>query len=247
MFVSECRPDRSRCMVRARIIRDQTARNSIPQSPGLTLAGPLRIGSAHFCCRASVGVEAQIYQRRCAPFCPMFAKGHQTGGRPAITPEPSHRGAREGGAIIARTGDHRNRHQSGDPSPIFPAHELRQIVRPHQPHKVAFGPAQDELAKRIDRETRAQFALNRADPDWGPAGLSARRSETLGERRHACSRFQRISRRHQPPHFIERKSITGKQRNSPVPAMRRVETAAQKADPGGVQGRTWPEPRTCHL
>ena len=169
------------------IFRDLTTRNPVPQRPRRQAAGPLRIGAAHRRCRALVGVETQIYQRRCAPSCPMPTDGHQTGTRSAIAPEPGHRGAREGSAIIARTGDNRNRHDPRDPAPIFPACELREIVRSHQPDEPLPRPTADEFAQGIDGVTGAQFALDGADANRCSSGLKAGRGEALGKHRFASA------------------------------------------------------------
>src|SRR3546814_4482291 len=47
--------------------------------------------------------------------------------------------------------------------------------------------------------------------------------------------LQRIARRHQPPQFVEAERIDGIQADRPMPAMRRVEAAAEKA--GGDHSR----------
>ena len=131
---------------------------------------PIGIGAAKGRRRTMVRVETQDHQCRSAPSGPV----RETGGGYAITPQPGHRGAREGSAIIARTRDHRNRHRLRDAAPVTPAVELGQIVRPHQPHEFAFGIAAHQPSQGIDSIARPQLPLDRGGADRCAARLSRR-------------------------------------------------------------------------
>ena len=61
---------------------------------------------------------------------------------PDEAPQPAHRARRAGIAIIARAGNHRNRHHARQAPPVLPLVELGDIVRAHQPDEaVAAGSA----------------------------------------------------------------------------------------------------------
>ena len=204
-------------------------------------AGPVRIGAANRSRRTRIGIETQMYQRRCAPSCPVA----QAGGRPPVTAEPGPRGAREGSAVIARTGDHRNRHAAGNRAPAAPAVKLGKIVAAHQPDETMLRKPPDKLAQGINGVAGAQLALDRCRHDWRSTSLTARRSESGRKRRHTDPGLQGIARRNQPPHRIEPKRLGGEQRDPAMPAVRGIEAPAKEPDP--AQGRTCPVPRTSHL
>ena len=216
-------------------------RQTIPQALAVKAAGPVWIGAANGSCRARIGIKTQMYQRGCAPSCPVF----QTGCGPPVSAEPSPGEARPGSALIARTGDNRNRHGAGDLLPGFPLAELHQIVAAHQPDKPMFGIARLQLAQRIDGIARAEFAFDHSRHDAGAAGLLAGGGEAGGERRHSSFGLERIAGRDQPPDFIKPQCFTRKQTDPAVAAMRRVKTPAQKTN--RFQDLTCPVPRTNHL
>ena len=190
-------------------------------------ARPVRISAANRCRRTRIWIETQMYQRGCAPSCPVL----QTGLRAPVTAEPGHRGAREGSAIIARTRDNRNRHGAGDAAPVTPAMELREIIAAHQPDEAHFGIAPAQRPQGIDGEHRAQFALDRGGPDRCAPGLPAGRGEPHREGRHAGCGFERIARRNQPPHLIQPKGLAREQADPAMAAVRGIEAPAEKPDP----------------
>ena len=204
-------------------------------------ACPVRVRLPQGGGRPWIRIESQINQRGCAPSCP----GVQTGGRPPETAKPGSCGARTGSAFIARTRDNRNRHGAGDLAPVPPAVKLRQIVAPHQPHELHLGVAPAQRAQGIERVARAQFALDRGGHDSRAAGLLPGRSQPRRQRRHPGFGLKRVTRRDQPPHRIEVQGFKCPEANTSVPAMRRVETAAEEPDSG--QGLICPVPRTSHL
>ncbi len=225
------------------------------RKPVQQLPGPLRIGLAYRRGRPRIGVESQCHQRGCAP--PF--RTTKTGTGPPEPPQPDHRGAREGGTIIPRTGDYRNRHESSDAAPVFPPMELGQIVGPHEPDEATFRIAPNQFFERVHGEARAQFALDRGDADRRPAGLPPRRKHPRGKRRHPGFRLQRIARRDHPPDFVEPQRLGREKADAAVPAMGWIEAAAEQADdrPAAIrvglarknraQGRSCPVPRTSHL
>jgi hypothetical protein len=204
----------------------------IPEACCRNAAGPVRIGAAQGRCRTRVRIKSQDHQRWRAPFCPAAETGCST----PVTGEPGHRGARDSGAIIARTGDHGNRHRAGDPAPVFPAVKLGQVVRSHQPDEPPFGPAPDQRGKSIGGEPGAKFSLHHRYPDRGTAGLLCGRAEPGRQRRHPSGRFQRISGGNQPPRLVQRQSANRLCRNAAVAAVGGVEAAPQQAGIKGLAG-----------
>ena len=199
-------------------------RQGIPQPLAGKPEGPVWICAANGSCRTRIGIKTQVYQRWCAPSCPVF----QAGCGPPVSAEPGPGEARPGGSIIARTEDNRNRHGSGQFAPVFPAMELCQIVAAHQPNKPAPGIAPTQPVQRIDGIAGAQFTLDRRNPNRRPARRAPGRSEAFGQGCHAGIGLQRIAGRYQPPDFIQPQRIGNAQRNAAMPAMRRIETAAQQ-------------------
>lgn len=220
-------------------------RQRIPDCPAGISPGPVRIGAANRSRRAGIWIESQMYQRGSAPSCP----GCKTGRRPPVSAEPCRSGARRSACIIARTGNHRNRHGAGQSAPVAPAVQLGQVVAPHQPDEVDIGVAPAQGPQRIDGENGAEFLLNRRWHDRRKPRLLYGRGQARGKRCHACLGLERVARRDQPPHCIKPQRLAGEQADSPVPAMRRVEASAQQADALGnlAQGRICPVPRTSHL
>ncbi len=178
---------------------DWMVRQTIPWALAAKAAGPVWIGAANRCCRARIGIETQMYQRGCAPSCPVF----QTGCGPPVSAEPSPGEARPGSALIARTGNNRNRHGAGDAAPGFPLVKLHQIVAAHQPDEAVAGVPRLKLAEGVDCKTRAQFALDCGRNNSRPPGLLPGRSEASGQRRHSGLWLKRITGGHQPPDLIK--------------------------------------------
>jgi hypothetical protein len=178
------------------------------------------------------------------------ARFQKTGGRPPVSAEPGHRGARPGSTIIAGTGDNRNRHGPGDAAPVFPAVELGQIVATHQPDEAPLRVAGGEFAQGVDGVAGAQFALDRGRHDRRAACHAVGRGEARasgampafgfsglpGETSHhtssspSASRANRLMRRCPPCAGLKLPP------RSPVRVARR-----------SVSGPTCPVPRTCHL
>src|SRR5687768_14515259 len=108
--------------------------------------------------------------------------------------------------------------------------ELGNSVGAHQPDEaVAWVPA-DQLAKRVDGEARPEPRLEIADPDWGsPRHLPGGRKPRL-ERCHAFVGLERIAGRDQPPHLVEAERVERSEADPAMPAVRRIERAAEKSD-----------------
>src|SRR3990170_2560962 len=75
-------------------------RHVVPGRRSVEAASPVGIRAAQFGGRARIGVETQFNQRGSAPFVPVAELGC---GQPE-TPQPGHRGAREGLIIIPGPG-----------------------------------------------------------------------------------------------------------------------------------------------
>ena len=127
-----------------------------------------------------------------------------------------------------------------------------------------------ERLYRIGGEAGAEPRFDVADP-YAAVGSRDRRGpiQPLGKGRHAGNRLQRVLRRHQPPDLVYVEALQRLPADMQVPAMRRVEGAAEQADApsrnrrikipspaarergnfgwGPAQGRTWPLPRTRYL
>ena len=70
---------------------------------------------------------------------------------------------------------------------------------------------------------RAERCLDRAGHDAPSVGDSARRGQTLAERRHAALWLQRIARRDQQPHLIQPQPPPRDVDDMAMPGMRRIE------------------------
>ncbi len=192
---------------------------------------PVRVGSAQCGRRHRIWIESQLIQRRGIPPHAQSAISRPVLPEPpAPAAQPGHGGARHSFAVIARTRDNRNRHRTRDCAPVPPSVKLRQIVRAHQPDKPEPGKPPLQLRQRIDGIARAQFRLDRADPDRRATRHALRADHACGQRGHAFDRFQDIAGRHQPPHFIEPQCRARMKADPPVRCMRRIETAAKQAD-----------------
>lgn len=99
-----------------------------------------------------------------------------------------------GAPIIARTRDNRNRNLTGDVPPPFPAMELRQIVRAHQPDEAMIRVEPGQLGERIGSVARLHPLLDRGDADRRVPGDGARGGHPCLERRHARLVLQRVTR-----------------------------------------------------
>lgn len=220
-------------------------RERVPDSPAGETPGPVWISAANGSRRARIGIETQLYQRGCAPSCPVF----QTGRRPPVSAEPGCSGARRSKAIIAGPRNNRNRHGASKPAPVAPAVQLGQVVAAHQPDKVDIRETPSQCAQRIDRVNGAQLAFDRGWHDRGTTRHAQGRSEPRRKRSHARPGLQGIAGRDQPPDRIEPKRVARKQADPPMPAMGRIEAATQQPNAWfpAVQGRTCPVPRTSHL
>ena len=219
--------------------------DSVTKRWGRDAAGPRRVGAANGGGRTRIGIETQEHQRRRAPVATVC----KAGCRPPVSAEPGHGGARQGGTIIARSGDYGNRHHSRQAPPVFPLVKLGQIVAAHQPDEAPFRPAPQDGREGIHGKASAQFPLYRRHANPAPSRLPLGRCEARGERGHSRLGFQRIAGRNQPPDLVQRQRLDGEEGDPPVPAMRGIETAAKQPGQGSapVQGRTCPVPRTCHL
>ena len=80
--------------------------------------------------------------------------------------------------------------------------DLREIIGTHQPDKAGQGEAFAQRGQCIDGITRTEAGLDPGNLDSGVMGGVDGVVEPLAKRRHAIGRFQRVLRRHQPPHFV---------------------------------------------
>src|SRR5690606_14063192 len=85
-----------------------------------------------------------------------------------------------------------------------------------------------ESAQGMHGIHRPQLALDRSDPNWRATGHLARRVDPGCQRSHPFLGLERISRRYQPPRFIEPERIDREKRNRAVGTVRRIEAAAEK-------------------
>src|SRR5947209_15015448 len=94
-----------------------------------------------------------------------------------------------------------------------------------------FGVPALQPAHGVDGETRALALLEIADENAGTLCHALGGSEPSVERRHVLRpSFQRIARRDQPPHLVETERAQGLETDVSVPAMGRVERAAEETD-----------------
>lgn len=206
---------------------------------------PRRIGLPDGGGRTGIGVETQQHQPWRAPSSRLF----QTGRRPPESAQPGHRRTGNSAAIIARTGNNRNRHSTRDIAPPPPVVKLRQIVGAHDPRETFGGPTATNPRQSINGIARAQFALDGRNADRRAPRLRPGRGHAGGKRGHARTRLQWIARRHQPPHLIQPQRGERHEADAAMAPMGGVEAPAHEADTLriGFQGRTCPVPRTCHL
>ena len=133
--------------------------------------------------------------------------------------------------------------------------DLGEVVATHEPDKPQpRKPATQDLQGVSGVVRPAQPIFEIADDDAPvPGGGLPRLLEPDRKGRHAGNRFQRVLRRHQPPHLVEIKPFESGQGQMQVTAMSRVERAAKQPDAAmpalddPAQGRTCPLPRTRYL
>ena len=107
--------------------------------------------------------------------------------------------------------------------------------------------------QRVSRIARAQLALDRRRDDPAAIGDPARRGQPRGKRGHAVRFLQGIAGGNQQPNLVQPQPLQRDLRHMPVPFMRRVERAAEDADPqpvamaepGRRRGRIEDQGRTC--
>lgn len=261
------RPGRSASAPPARALRNATVSHIIAQAICGYTVGPIRLCLAQGRSGAGIRIEPQDEKRRGARHRIVRETGVQGStprwpkiepksaiaflpAPPAPSAQPYHGGTRHRSCIIARTRDNRNRHGAGQPPPILPTMELRQIVASHQPDKASAGVASNQRTQTFHGKTRAQLALDRGYANRGTAGHRACRSDPRRQWRHARRRLEHVTGRDQPPHLVQPERRARKQAHPAVTAVRRVEAAAQKAGQRravSFQGRTCPLPCTSHL
>ncbi len=186
-------------------------------------ACPVRVILANGRRRPRVGIEPQHDHGRRIDLLRCAIRR----GRHRVSPKQRHGRTCPSGAIMAGPRDDGDRHLLRDSAPSLPAVKLRQIVRTHQPHELDFRKPAGKRPQRIDCVSRPQLALDRRDADRSALCLLGRGKHAGLERRHTTAGFQRIAWRDQPPDLGKSQRLLGKKRNSTVPAMRRIEAAAQ--------------------
>ena len=139
---------------------------------------------------------------------------------------PMQRRQRRAGAI-----DNRNWYKPCDVAPALPAIEGTKIIRPHQPDESHAGTALFQIGNRVERISGADRGLERRDFDARMLTNPARRFDALCERRQFARIFQRIARAHEPPDAMELESAQGQKARLSVSVVRRIETAAEQANP----------------
>jgi len=133
--------------------------------------------------------------------------------------------------IIAGAANHRNRHFTGEASPVAPVMKMSQIVGAHQPNVAVFGETLLEPLDRIDRKSCALSRFEIADPDRRAPRHPPGRCQPSLEWRHILGAFlQRVAGRYQPPDFIEAECFDRVQADRAMPLVRGVERAAKKTD-----------------
>ena len=201
-------------------------RDGIAPGKAAITSGPVWIGAAQGRGRARVRIETQLYQRGGAPSCPVL----HAGCRPPVSAEPGRRGARGSTAIIAGTGDNRNRHEPGHIAPGLPLVELGQVIAAHQPDEAVARIAPLQRPQRIDSKPRAQLALDSRGANRRAAAVRHGGCEPRRQRSHARPGLERIAGRNQPPHLVQPQRAQRGQADLAVTAMRGIEAPPQQAD-----------------
>ncbi len=113
-----------------------------------------------------------------------------------------------------------------------PVMKFGHSIGAHQPDESLVRIALPKSFHGIDRVSRAFLPFEVAHAD--PRALRNRlcRGEAVLERGHVLGvRLERVARRHQPPDLVEAERVHRGQADAPVAAVRRVERAAEEADP----------------
>ena len=108
--------------------------------------------------------------------------------------------------------------------------DLRQVVGAHQPDEGVARKAAGQRGERIGGIAGAEPALDVGDADAPVPGDGARAVEPARQLGHSGAGFQRVLRRHQPPHLVEREALERQERDVAVPVMRRIERPAEQTD-----------------
>src|SRR6185437_15125357 len=117
--------------------------------------------------------------------------------------------------------------------PIAPFVKIWQGVASKQPDETVLRIAPLQPPDRVDGEAGALANLEIADPDPRPARHVLGRGQARLERRHVGrALLQRIAGRDQPPDLVEAERAHRLEADVPMPAMRRVERAAEETDAG---------------
>lgn len=187
---------------------------------------PGRVGGPKPRRRSRIGAKAQQHEGRQSPTRPFL----RLACGPHGAPQPTHRRTCVSTCIITRTRDNRNRNLPGDMPPPFPAMELREIVGAHQPDEAMLGIQARQFGERIGGVAGLEPLLDRGDPDRRMPRHHPRRCHARPKRRHPRLVLQRIAGRDEPPHLVEPERPQRMERQPPMPAMRRIERAAEKTD-----------------
>lgn len=126
--------------------------------------------------------------------------------------------------------EHRNGHTSEDLGPTVPQRQLQQVVGAHDPDEALAPPRRPQGGQRVDGTAGAQHGFDAADTDARVARGPPRARQPLGVGRHAARRLERVVRRYQPPHLVERQQVERQQADMAVSLMRGIERAAEQAD-----------------
>src|SRR3954463_4878657 len=113
---------------------------------------------------------------------------------------------------------------------MTPFVKISQRVASEQPDEAVLWITLLQPAHGIDGVACTLPRLEVAGADSGAARLVLGRSEARVERGHVLRTFlQRIAGRNQPPHFVQAERAHRPQADMPMPAVRRVERAAEEA------------------
>lgn len=196
---------------------------------------PVRIGGTKPGGGGRIRRQPQEHECRRSPARPLtcLACG------PDEAPQPAHGAIRPGPAIISGAGDHGNGNQRRDPPPLPPAMELMQIILTHQPDETPAWIAADEGAEGVDRVARAKLPLDGGDANGKPSCHFPGRGDARFERCHLRRLLERIAGRNEPPDLIKAKRADRMNADPAMPAMRRVEGAAQEAGEGHAERIAW--------
>jgi hypothetical protein len=123
---------------------------------------------------------------------------------------------------------------------MTPVVKIWQSVASEQPNEPVAGVPGLQFPHRINGVACPSAGFEVADADGGAARLLFGRRETGFEGRHILSALlERVARRDQPPDLVEPEFAHGGQADVPVPAMRRIERAAEEADARHARQLAW--------